>query len=269
MAMHTDDEQGAGAGEATQSHEPIPERYVAFCDILGFSNRITTEFEQTLDTYRKFGELLADFSFQEVEVTVYSDAVLVVGDSLDRILSAVQSIWFFALAHDFMLRGAITKGLYWQMRRNNHLLVASDALVRAVKLEEQISVPAVFVADDIEVPDSYWIWRFAQGPLLTPILHFRDRNIVNPFNRVWFRSAHARATKLMTESPAHKDKYLWFLALHEAVRNDEGLVPAPVLASFFLRGFSGGNQLMKRRRAELRRLRPAGPRIEVKRLGAR
>jgi hypothetical protein len=235
LEMNIPDEQAA-SGRDAPSRNDVSKLYVAFCDVLGFSNRIMTDFDRTLDTYHKFGEILAELPIQGVEVTMYSDAVIVVGESLEKVLSAVQSLWFVAMAHDLMLRGAITQGRYWQLRKGNHLLIASDALVRAVKLEHSVGVPAVFIADDIEIPDYYWRWRFAQGLFITPLLHFRDRNIVNPFNSYWFRSAGIRATKLMAESPSHRDKYLWFLALHEAVNNDEELVPAPVLKRFLSTG---------------------------------
>src|SRR5437867_2287314 len=95
----------------------IPERYVAFCDILGFSDRILNDFSQIFDAYRGFCELIADFSFKEVELTIYSDAVLLIGETLAPVLSAAQGLWFFALARNFMLRGAITKGHYWELRK--------------------------------------------------------------------------------------------------------------------------------------------------------
>jgi hypothetical protein len=94
----------------------------------------------------------------------------------------------------------------------------------------------VFIADDIEIPDSYWLSRFAQGLFITAILLFVIVNIVNPFNLFWFKSAGIRATKLMEESPAHRDKYLWFLALHQAVSRDEELIPAATLKRFLSSG---------------------------------
>ena len=33
-------------------------RYVGFCDILGFSNRILADFDKTLEVYRQFGSAL-------------------------------------------------------------------------------------------------------------------------------------------------------------------------------------------------------------------
>jgi hypothetical protein len=222
---------------AETGSEGVDDRYVGFCDILGFSSRILADFEGTREIYKGFANTLSGLPIEEVQVTIYSDAILVTGKSLGRVSSAIQSLWFIALANDLMIRGAITKGRYWEQRQGNHMLVASDALVRAVKLEKSVRVPAVVIADDVEVPDAFWLHRFANGLFLTPILHFRDRNIVNPFNTWWFRSAGTRATQLMSASPAHRDKYLWFLALHEAVGNGQELVPPAVMARFVRDGF--------------------------------
>jgi hypothetical protein len=214
----------------------IEERYVGFCDILGFSNRLLADFEGTLQLYKQFGSEIEMSSTGKVELSVYSDAVLVTGDSLPPVLTTIQGLWFFALQNDFMIRGAVTKGRYWEQRQEGRMLVASDALVRAVKLEKDVGVPAVVVADDVEIPDEIWLHRFQVGLLLTPLLHFRDRNIVNPFNPMWYRSASTRATRLMETSPAHRDKFLWFLALHRTVGENAELVPPSVVARFLRDG---------------------------------
>jgi len=216
--------------------EGIADRFVGFCDILGFSNRILSDFDGTLETYKAFANIFTDVPFPDVETTIYSDAILVTGESLGRVVCAIQNIWFLASANDMMVRGAVTRGRYWVERKGNHMLVASDALARAVKLERSVGIPAVVIADDIEISDKDWFCRFKNGLLQMAILHFRDRNIVNPFNFMWYRSAADRARKLMTASPAHKDKYLWFLALHEAVENDQALVPPAVLERFMQMG---------------------------------
>lgn len=211
------------------------QRYVAYCDILGFSARIQENFDQALEAYREFGKVMSDseFPLEEVQTTVYSDAVLITSASLPPVLRAVQNFWFLALMYDFMIRGAIAYGRYWEQRNAGHLFVASEALVRAVKLERLVGVPAVVIADDIEIPESYWAARFSNathGQYITPLLHFRDRNIVNPFNIMWHRSAGDRAQRLMDKNPRYKDKYLWFLALHKAVGDGEALIPPNVLA---------------------------------------
>lgn len=194
------------------------------------------DFDATLKVYQSFGNDMSSLPFTEVEVTLYSDAILITGRSLDRVLVAVQNLWFRALANDLMIRGAITKGRYWEQRQGNHLLVASDALVRAVKLEKAVGVPAVVIADDVEIPDNYWLKRFVNGTFGTPLLHFRDRNIVNPFSLMWGASAANRASELMATSPEHRDKYLWFLALHKAAANGQELIPPEVFARFLRDG---------------------------------
>jgi hypothetical protein len=160
-------------------------------------------------------------------------------------LSGIQVVWHLALFHDLMVRGAVTWGRYWEQRRPNQLLIASDALTRAVKLERSVGSPAVIIADDIEIPDDLWLCRFARGVLSTSILHFRDRNIVNPFMPTWFQSARTRALRLMEVSPSHKDKYLWFLALHDAVNCDQPMIPQGVMERFVREGalaFKSGSE---------------------------
>jgi len=232
------EEKDGPASIQEEGHEEVSVQYVAYCDILGFSNRILTDFDNTLKTYREFGKLVCGGeTFKEVKTTMYSDAILITATSLVRLLQAAQGLWFFALAHNFMIRGAIAKGRYWEQRMGNDLLVASDALVRAVKLEKSVGVPAIVIADDIEIPDAYWLARFQHGPYVTALLHFRDRNIVNPFNLMWGVSAATRASILVSENPQHKDKYLWFIALHDAVASgQELLIPPDVIKRFMEQG---------------------------------
>lgn len=210
--------------------------YVAYCDILGFSEFTTSHFDETVKIYSDFAKVITDFAQEDVEIAIYSDSVLLTSASLVRIAQAVQNIWFFALQHNMMIRGAITQGKYWELRHGKNLLVVSDALVRAVRLEKLVGVPAVVVADDILVPDHFWIERFRSGLLAAPLLHFRDRTIVNPFNFFWLRSAYGRAAALMEGHPKYKDKYLWFLALHDAIKAEAELVPPEVVARFLKDG---------------------------------
>lgn len=232
--MVTNDQQTPDANPEVEI-EPTRERYVAYCDILGFSNMVASEFDETIQATKKLADLLSGMEEMQldVKITMYSDSILVVGERLRDVLNAVQGLWFFALASDFMIRGSITKGRYWEMRTNSALVVISDALVRAVQLEKQVSIPAVVIADDVEIPEELWYTQFAPDPsgagtIVTSLLHFRDRNIVNPFNRYWLLSAGARANRLMQKYPKYKDKYLWFIALHQAVTNRHQLVPQEI-----------------------------------------
>ena len=51
-------------------NEDADSRYVAYCDILGFSGRILSDFDNTLKTYKEFGDLMARSSFKEVQTTM-------------------------------------------------------------------------------------------------------------------------------------------------------------------------------------------------------
>jgi len=217
--------QGKLTTPNSEPNEDIKQVYLAFCDILGFSNMISTDFDGTLEIYREFGQSVENSQFRGVEVTMYSDSIIITGPDLYQVAGSVQLLWFTALTRNLMMRGAITYGRYWERKTGRSLLVASDALVRAVKLESMVSVPAVFIADDIEIFDDMWSNYFVNGPFSSPILHFRDRNIINPFNHFWFRSAGNRAENLLEQYPAHKDKYLWFLALHSAIDSNKTLAP--------------------------------------------
>lgn len=236
---------GPPAKGVAPSESSVEIRYVGYCDILGFSNRILSDFDKTLEAYQEFGRFLSSSTAKGVQMTMYSDAVLVTSDDLGRVLTAIQNLWFTALLNNLMLRGAVTQGKYWELRQGSHMFVASDALARAVKLERSISNPAVVVSDDIKIPDVFWMLRFVNGPFATPILHFRDRNVVNPFNLMWGTSAHDRAVQLMEASPAHKDKYLWFLSLYAAVRNGHELIPGDVLVRFLREGHLTEKQIQR------------------------
>lgn len=220
------DAQNENTQSANNVEELVSNKYVAFCDILGFSAKLANDFDATLDVYRRFGERLDPELFESgVKMTMYSDAILLTSDELAPVLSAVQVLWFIALTEDLMIRGGIAYGRYWERRHGDHLMVVSDALAAAVKIESMVRVPAVALSDDIEIPLDFWVARYAQGPYAVPLLHFRDRNIVNPFSPIWGVSAAHRCRELMKASPAHKQKYLWFLALYDAVSSDSQLVP--------------------------------------------
>jgi hypothetical protein len=99
---------------AYDSGQRVEIRYVAYCDILGFSNKILSDFDHTLEVYKDFGKSMTEFAANEVQATMYSDAILITAMVLGKVLSAVQSLWFLALRNDLMIRGAIAKGRYWE-----------------------------------------------------------------------------------------------------------------------------------------------------------
>ena len=222
----------------TEPLQPQPEqaptsrmRYVAFCDVLGFANAVHDQFEETLAVYAEFMKRMRDWPFPErAEVCVYSDSILIVSDDLPPVIHAVKNLWFATLTQDWLIRGGIAYGRYWEQRLNGSLFVVSDALVRAVRLEASVGIPAVAFSPEVDLTLAAWVPRFEHGLLEAPVLHFRDLSFVNPFNPYWFMSARMRVAQLLDRFPEHSEKYNWFLDLTSAVEQRELLVPEAILA---------------------------------------
>lgn len=211
---------------AAEHDEPVPMKYVAFCDVLGFSHAVENDFNQTIQVYKAFQQRMSDWPFPErVDVSIYSDSILLVCDDLPPLLYAVQSLWFATLTYDWMIRGGIAYGKYWEDRSNGNLFVVSDALVRAVRIESTVKHPCVAVSPEVEIPLGTWVSRFEDGLFVAPLLHHDGLNVVNPFNLFWFASARHRVSQMKVASPQHSDKYDWFLNLAQAIEENQVLVP--------------------------------------------
>jgi hypothetical protein len=209
---------------------PISERYVAFCDILGFSSQIEDNFEHTIRAYDEFISFLSQEGLlTEVESCVYSDAILITSENLSPVVSAVRALWFVAQQHNFLIRGGIAHGRYWERRIGGHFLVVSDAMVRAVKIEASVKFPMVAIDSNIDIPLNAWVVSFRDGNVAAPILHYDGHNIVNPFNPFWFRSASTRIGMMKEETGRAPEKYDWILKLHASVDAGDVLVPQEVV----------------------------------------
>lgn len=220
-----------------QDDDVIPNKYVAFCDVLGFSHAVENDFEHTIRLYKELSARISDWPFPEkANISVYSDSILIVCDELPPLLYAVQALWFATLAQDWLIRGGISYGKYWEDRTNGNLFVVSDALVRAVRLESTIRVPGVVLSPEVEVPLGEWYKRFRDGPFAAPLLHFDGFNVVNPFNPYWFLSAKNRVSSLLAKYPEHAAKYEWFLRLAEHVGNEETLIPTAAVTELIAIG---------------------------------
>jgi len=216
----------------------VRNRYVAYCDVLGFSAAVTSDFSEASKVYVDFiNQVRTMETIGPAQVTVYSDSILVAADDLAPVLSTVKILWWAALFNDWLIRGGVAYCRVWQYGNGNSLFVVSEPLIKAVQIEKATRVPAVQISPDLEIPESLWVTRFARSPLSTSVLHFGGMNIVNPFNPFWFQSACTRVAQLLERYPHHSDKYYWFLALAEQVQNSAAaLVPAEVLSSLQARG---------------------------------
>jgi hypothetical protein len=209
----------------------VRKRYVAFCDVLGFANAVETRFAETIEVYIEFMERMRNWPFPaKAEVSVYSDSILIVSDELPAVINAVKNLWFATLTQHWLIRGGIAYGNYWETRENGNLFVVSDALVRAVRLESTVSVPAVAFSPEVDLTLAAWVPRFQHDLLDAPVLHFRGLSFVNPFNPYWFASARVRVVQLLEQFPQYEKKYTWFLDLSEAVARDEVLIPDEILS---------------------------------------
>lgn len=215
-------------------------RYVAFCDMLGFGDAVQNRFDEAIAGYNDFIEgMHRSPPLERSQVSIYSDSILIVSDKLAPVVDAVNSLWFIALNNDWMIRGGIAYGRYWEKRENGDVCIVSDALVRAVKLEASIRYPAVVFSEEIKIHSDPTIWaaRFTRGVVSAPAFHFKGLSFVNPFNSYWFASARKRVEQMLERFPEQESKYKWFIALAEAVERNDALIPESVMKIFLETGF--------------------------------
>ena len=210
----------------SKAHIETKMMYNSFCDILGFSSAIENNFEATTEIYMNLkSEILEIVKIPEVEVSIYSDAILVVGNELSGVVHAVKQIYWFCLLHDLLIRGGIAYGKHWSNVEGNSILILSEALVKAVKIEKTIKLPIIAVSDEIEIPTSAWVIHFENSVFQAPFLNYQNINFVNPFNELWFKSAEIRIKNLKNKFPKHSAKYDWLLNLIERVKANDILIP--------------------------------------------
>jgi len=206
-------------------------KYVAFCDVLGFSNAVLNNFEATIAVYQTFKDKLKIFcpiQDDSLSVSVYSDSVIIVADELSSVLGSVQALHWATMMHEWLIRGGIAYGKHWQEVDGNNIYVVSDALANAVAIEKTIKVPAIAISSDITLSVERWVPRLHD--IFTASLIFYDGlAIVNPFNRFWFSSAKIIASHLLDMHPNHRGKYEWFISLFDAVERNEILIPETII----------------------------------------
>lgn len=212
----------------------VAERYVAFVDILGFGSRVLTDFNDLLDSFEKIlrsARLVETFKPESVRMTVYSDSFLVVSPTLGPLVAATQALHMQTLIHDCLIRGGIAYGRHIEAPQPPHLFVASEALTRAATIEKTVRHPCVAIHPDIELPDDWWPRNIPN--LHRGILYFGGQTIVNPCNGAWGQSAGTRVAQMLDNRPHHRDKYEWFLELHQAIFS-----PVPMIPPRFFSGSS-------------------------------
>jgi hypothetical protein len=192
-------------------------KYVAYCDILGFSKAVISDFEATKKVYQNLTKTLdsvLDKYKISVEAKIHSDAIMMVSDELPPLVSAIKTICFFTLQQNWLVRGGVAFGKHWEGDEDKNFEIVSEGLVKAVKLEGAVNHPIIAISEEILLDHHHWIPHL-EFPYLygAPFLFYDDFTFVNPFNMFWFKSAIGKIEKMKRESPDHTSKYDWMLGL--------------------------------------------------------
>lgn len=201
------------------------EKYVAFVDILGFSGNVVRGFDAVLETYENLLRGLESLQWMrpDVALSLYSDSFLLVSSQLGPLVAVTQALHMQTLIWDCLVRGGIAYGKHLEVSVPPHLFMVSEALVKAVAVEKSLGFPCVALHPAIEVPDSWWTGY--ERNLDRGVLYFGGQRIVNPMNIAWGQSAGTRVAQMVDAHPEHRDKYEWFLELHQAVFSPVPMVP--------------------------------------------
>ena len=189
------------------AQESVPKRFVAFCDILGFGSMVESSVDQAIVMYEQLMEDVREENLEEtVALSVYSDSILMVAESLPPFLRSVQHMWMRTLTNGWLMRGGISHGSYWRKKHDGHLFVVSDALVRAVRIEGSVSYSAIAISREIELTLPYWVPRFEHGIFVAPVLHFRTSDFRKPVQPLLVRiCSHASYADAGKVPPARRE----------------------------------------------------------------
>jgi hypothetical protein len=214
---------GFASTQATQ-------KFVAYIDILGFSSRTMNNFEEASKLYDMVVDFIAvanDTTSQTIDINIriISDSILLVSSNLVSVILGANIVQHAVLMCDLLVRGGIAQGMHREMTDSDNLYLASEALVKAVKLEREIKWPCVVLDDSLAPPPSV-VLPLPDNSFLRKLLYVDGRWIVSPFNIMWGFSASTRVQQLREKHPEYSEKYDWFLKLYDSVRNGDPLLPS-------------------------------------------
>lgn len=227
----------------------VEHKYVAFCDLLGFSNAILTDFDKVLDVYKDFNEALNGHRTIFSDVSLFSDAVVITSDSLAEVCSAVQILYAVCIRHGFLMRGGIGYGKHWKQMTANDILLASEALVKAVGIEKSHKKPVIIIDPQIELTfENCWSNSF-RNFFEVQILYYEGDIIVNPFGLYFYNTGIYLLKDLKAQHPRFADKYDYLLSIGIARENNYCFVPPDVIKDLLDKGIIGPIDGLKKRLA--------------------
>ena len=203
----------------------ISNKYVGYCDILGFSNAVISKFDETIKVYTEFRKFLSFYKIENITISIYSDSIMVVGDTLFNVAEAIQILHLFTLRDKWLIRGGIAYGKHWKESDENNLFIVSEALVKAVAIEKEIRYPIIAVSEEINIDFNYWISVLNRQYGEWPIIYFDKKNIVNPMCKYWFKSAIVQLNGLKSQYPEHFAKYNYLLNIFDDMNLQKPIFP--------------------------------------------
>jgi hypothetical protein len=209
-------------------------KYVAFIDILGFSDFVKNKFDRMIIAYQNilehWKEIDKDYYYPDVSIRIYSDSILLSSSDFIKIVGAINLLHMVTLSENFLIRGGVGFGKHIEVIDNDNFYVLSHALIDAATIEKTIKYPCVAISPSMNV-DMGW-WNPYVSNFLRKLLYFEDAILVNPFNIAWGYSAMTRVKNFLKEYPQHREKYEWFLSLYDAVSSGRPLIPDWVIEQF-------------------------------------
>lgn len=126
------------------------QKYVAFLDVLGFSDLVYKGGTDKLNTY--FTEVVTALKFiqkKEINVQIFaiSDSITLIApfnkEGLVELFRVIQTIQAVLINHDIWLRGGVSYGnTYYNPKQN---IIVGDGFIKAYKLESQAVHPKVII----------------------------------------------------------------------------------------------------------------------------
>lgn len=135
--------------------ENITNKYCAFIDLLGFKNRMINNFEETVKYYTNFYSSKNDIqamnrlreeihkfvqnkkSINDTKTSMFSDSIIISSSNLKDILYEIAQLTAWLLSLDFLFRGGIGYGKFYEVDSCKDILLVSEGLVQAVEIESK------------------------------------------------------------------------------------------------------------------------------------
>lgn len=205
-------------------------KFCAFIDILGFKNKIASNFEEAKQFYCRFmnhlktidncllemrkGDPILSAKQSDIEFAIFSDSVIIYGQDFKDLLFRLSNITSWLNSFGYFFRGGIGYGKHFSDISPTNYFIVSEGLVQAAVIESQKAIFPRIVIDEIAlntilsdnninyhtlahyfIQDKNNLWfinPFFLNPDITDVYELTLKNIEK------------------NEDPRIKEKYIWF-----------------------------------------------------------